>query len=262
MFQGLLVMVVVAGALVAIAALFAFLTTGSDTEDRRGVRLVGLASLVIAVGFGALAIFSAVSTLVPGTPVAVTIPVETVAIEPHPGVTFLDGPAAHIASGGFTSAEVTSTDLGLGTRLFLAAGGLLTAAVVVMIAIVVTVVCRRLLAGRPFASAVTRLAFATALVALIAGFAGQVLEGIGSSQAAQELLFIGGAALEDAPAGTDDTGFPTARFLVEIEFWPIAVAFILGVFATLVRFGGAVERQRDDLETEAIDLRRDADGLI
>lgn len=263
MSAGLVTIVVAVGGLLAIAALFAFLTHGgAEVEDRRGVRLVGLASLGVAIVIGGLTLVQVITTLNPGTAVAVTAPVETVRIEPAPGVTFLDGPAAPITEGGFTSADVVTTGLSAGVRAMLAGGLVLTTAVTVMIAIVIFVVCRRLLAGRPFAESVTRLALAAALVSLIAGFLGQVLTGIAQSQAAHELFFISAAAMDGTSAGSMETGFPIPAFLVQLEFWPVAVAFILGVFATLVRFGSSVQRQRDDLAVETETLRRDTDGLV
>lgn len=263
MSAGLVTIVVAVVGLVAIAALFAFLTTGgAEAEDRRGVRLVGLASLGIAIIVGGLTLAQAITTLIPGTPVSVTAPVETVRIEPAPGVTFLDGPVAPITEGGFRSAEVVTDGLSAGVRAMFAGGLLLTAAVTVMIAVVIFVVCRRLLAGRPFAESVTRITLATSLVSLVAGFLGQVLTGIAQSQASEELFFISAAGMEGDAAGSSDTGFPIPGFLVQVEFWPIAVAFILGVFATLVRFGSTVQRQRDDLAVETETLRRDTDGLV
>lgn len=264
MISGLLTVIVVAAALVMIALLFTIVTAPKTEPDIRGVRIVGIASLLVAVIIAVTALWQAVTLLIPGSPVTMTVPISPLAITPSPGVT--PAPSmTHFDVATYDEATVTSSEFSAGVRIPSALGTLLVAAVPVMIGVAIWIACRRLLAGTPFAASVVRISLASAVVSLVAGFVGQILLGTSVSAASVDLFSFSGSIAylgSDAVPGPGMTGLPESTFSVNVEFWPIAVAFILAVFATIVQFGSRVQAQRDELAVETDELRRDTEGLV
>lgn len=231
--------------LIVVVALSA--RAAKSANDPLAVRIVGKASLAVGVVIGLGTLFQVSSMLVPGANVSMKVPVRGV------GITQIDEnvaeSSAHLDSGWYSTATVESTSFGPSVLIPGAIGHLLVGAVLVMLCMVVWVVCRRLLAGAPFASAVSRISIATAVVTLVAGVIGQVLLSISTSFASMQLF-----PAHSSSAGTTPES-PTGDLAIEVTLWPIAVAFVLTVFATIVKFGANVQTHRDELKYET-------DGLI
>lgn len=263
MFVGLLGAVLIVVFFVIVVILLTMLIRTGDAQDTRSVRFVSWAALALAAVFLVTGLVEAVTTLVPGSSVTMTVPIAPQPITLMEGVKFMDV-AAHLDAGAYTSAEVTSTSFSTVTRVTGGIGTLLVTAVPVMICVMVWIVCRRLLAGSPFAAAVSRIAFVTAGVVLVAGFAGAVLLGISTSQASWDVFSVGASEIRETPANPDGlmTGYPQQDFAVELPMWPLGAAFIIAVFATIVQFGAGVQSRRDALEVESAALRRDTNGLV
>lgn len=143
-----------------------------------------------------------------------------------------NGPAS-VVSGAASSADVVLSGLSLGSRLLLGSGTLLLALVQMMIAIAVVVLCRQLLAGRPFVRSLRRLLSVLAVVVLAGGMIGQALYGFGNFQVASEL--------NDDPGGT---AFP---MMMHLDSTPFIVGVVLALLATAFTVGERLQRETDGL---------------
>lgn len=256
---GTLVSATVMIGLALVIALVTLVLTPRNDRDALGTRIVGTVSLGVAAIVAVGTIWQAITMLIPGSSIEITVPVQSEAITVREGISVET--AAHLDHGAYTQADVTSSTLSAAVRIPGAIGGILVGVVPVLIGITIWIVCRRLLAGAPFAASVSRVSVGAALVSLIAGLIGQVLLGAAASTAAEEIFFVTAAAF---PGESPDvaTGLPVPTMLINLNFWPVTVAFVLIVFNTIVQFGARVQDQRDALEVESAALRRDTDGLV
>lgn len=143
-----------------------------------------------------------------------------------------DGQAS-IARGETTAAEMTVDGLSTTARLLLGGGTLLLILVQVMIAIAIVVLCRQLLDGRPFVTALRRLIGALAVVVLVGGMFGQALYGFGNFQVATEL--------NTDPIGSE---FPLMMY---IDSTPFIVGFVLALVAMAFSIGERLQRETEGL---------------
>lgn len=194
-----------------------------DTISLRVLSVLGVlfASWGLVWGF-----FGFVQTLTNDT-VAVTQPVSLPVAD-----VATDGPAS-VTSGETTFAELTVDGLSMAARLLLGSGMLLLTLVQVMIAIAVVVLCRQLLAGRPFVRALGRLVAALSVVVLAGGMIGQALYGFGNFQVATEL--------NRDPIGT---AFP---MMMHIDSTPFVIGFVLALVAMAFAVGERLQRETDGL---------------
>lgn len=140
---------------------------------------------------------------------------------------------ASVASGETTTAEMTVDGLSMTARLLLGSGTLLLILVQVMIAIAIVVLCRQLLDGRPFVTALRRLIGALAVVVLVGGMFGQALYGFGNFQVATEL--------NSDPIGSE---FP---MMMHIDSTPFIVGFSLALVAMAFSIGERLQRETEGL---------------
>ena len=234
----------IALAVAAVATIAVFAVVAVAVRSQRttaGVRTVGTVALVAAVltGFGTFSRISAM--LIPNRPLAMTVPVRGVTV---PKVSGPQGaPTAQLDSGWYSSVQVESSNFGPEVIVPGVFGHLLMGGVLVLIGVAIWKVCRRLVEGAPFAPTVAKTSTTTGLVTLVAGMAGQVLVNV-SESAASAQLFPSHAPVAGAPEA------PTWDIAVGLSLWPVAVAFLFLVFATILRFGANVQAQRDDAQRE------------
>lgn len=167
-----------------------------------------------------------------------------------PADTWIEGSSATMVSGGFTSVELDVEGLSPLTRALWTAPRVLALRVPGAIAALIAYACWLLLGGRPFAAALAKVTFATALVVLVGGMAMQILGDVAGSAASSEALTWTSARYPDI-AGIDSAvqaSRPSPRTDVEIPLWPIGAGFGLAALAALFRYGA--------------DLQRDTEGLV
>lgn len=257
LFVSALVMLVLAAGVIVLVTV----TVPKSAQDAVGVRAVGAVALAVATIVAVAALWQSVTSFIPGSPVTMDVPIQPMPIALLPGVSVET--ATRLDAGAYTTASVTSSAFSAAVRIPGGIGTLLVGVVPVMIGIVIWIVCRRLLAGAPFARSVSRISLTTAVVTLVAGLVGQVLLSIAASAASTELFDVG--AVEMPASSTNPelaTGYPSSALAIEMNLWPVAVAFILVVFATIVQFGARIQQNRDDLRAETVELRHDTEGLI
>lgn len=225
-------------------------------EDRSVLLLVTVRFLALLYA-GLVTIFTVVSTiltLVNGT-VRVNLPVGQFWPETYPWVDFSPKPSASVVNGGFTSADVLVEGLGIGTRLVLAAGGLVQGLVFVFIATVLALLCHRLLGGTPFRPLLARSTTWAAAAIGIGGIVWQILFGIGGSMASHQVLgidqwtsYLPGTELPDYVASHFDplaTGLPGPSLGANVDVWPVLVGLALAAVAIAFRY---IERLQKDVE--------------
>lgn len=181
--------------------------------------------------------------------IAITVPVQP--FWPQlPADTWIEGSSATMVSGGFTSVELDVEGLSPLTRALWTASRVLALLVPGAIAALIAYACWLLLGGRPFAAALAKVTFATALVVLVGGMAMQILGDVAGSAASSEALTWTSARCPDI-AGIDSAvqaWRPSPGTDVEIPLWPIGAGFGLAALAALFRYGA--------------DLQRDTEGLV
>ncbi|MET1053455.1 MAG: hypothetical protein ABWX65_12520 [Mycetocola sp.] len=201
-------------------------TTRSTILDTVSLRVLSVLGVLVA-GLGLVGgVFGLVQTLTSET-VAVTQPVSLPVTD-----IVTDGPAS-VSAGETTFAELSVDGLSMAARLLLGGGTLLLTLVQVMIAIAVVVLCRQLLAGRPFVRALGRLVSALAVVVLAGGMVGQALYGFGNFQVATEL--------NTEPIGS---AFP---MLMHLDSTPFIIGIVLAVVAMAFSVGERLQRETDGL---------------
>ena len=201
-------------------------TSLSSRLDTGALRVFSVLGVLFAGGALIWGVFAFVDTLTSdAVPVSqpVSLPVADVDT---------DG-SASIAAGETTVAELSVTGLSMAARLLLGSGTLLLTLVQVLIAVAVVVLCRQLLAGRPFVRALGRLISVVAVAVLAGGMIGQALYGFGNLQVAAEL--------NDDPIGT---AFP---MMMSLDSTPFVVGIVLALLAMAFSIGERLQRETDGL---------------
>lgn len=238
----------------------AFLLRRDSAEPGRSHRpallFIGRFLALLYAGVGLVGtIVNAVGTLVSDV-VQVALPVQQFWPGVHPWVTLDPGPTASVVGGGFTTADVSVTGLGMDARLLLAAGNLVQGLTFVVIAAVVALLCHRLLGGSPFRPLLARAMTWAAATIAAGGVAWQILLQIGGSIASRQVLEVTawGASVPTEEiadylfTAVDTTGLPQPYPSFQLEFWPL----LLGLALTTV----AVAFRRSER------LQRDTEGLV
>jgi len=252
--SGILALALFALPLILLAAL---LLWGARRSAPRSASVTLVVTRVIAVAYAAITLVvtavSVVATLVMDT-VEVSIPVRQFWPEAHPWITIQEGPTATVTDGGFSLAEVTVSGLGTDVRLLIAAGNALQGLTFVVIAVAVALLAHRLLGGRAFKAALSRMVSICAVAIAAGGVLWQVCYWIGGSIASEQLLRVGGwrshELFADDPRALDGfdplvTGLPEPTFALTIDFWPLFLGLALAAVAAAFRYG---ERLQHDTE--------------
>lgn len=251
----LLVAVIIAIGLVATFVLHRKDAAEPQLNDRPGVLVVGRFLSLVYAGLTLIGTaITVIGTLV-GEAVAVTIPVQEFWPKPYPWVTLDPAPAASVVTGGFSTASVTVSGLGLDARLWLSAGHAVQGLSMIFIAIVVTLLCHRMLTGSPFRPVLAKATMAAALVISIGGLAWQILLGIGGSIASAQLLSISGWSavlptekIADYVSTNFDTiGLPEWTVVVPFDFWPYLLGLVLAALALAFRKSERLQKDTEGL---------------
>jgi hypothetical protein len=243
-----------------------FLSSASHIPgDRLGLRIT-------QIGASLYALITAISTIVIvigvfiSEAVNVNMPVAVFWPKLLPSVHITDGPTAQVTGGGFQSAQVAITDLGLDAKLWLASGHLVQGLTYVVIAITIALLCTRLLGGNPFNHAMPRaFSFAAAAIA-IGGLGWQVCFGVGGWKASLQTLTVTGWNINDRDVGgngaLDEIGWPRPGGGLSIDFWPIFIALALVAVAVAFRYGEKLQHDKVTLLQDKTRLERDTEGLV
>ncbi|MEJ1154434.1 hypothetical protein [Microbacterium marmarense] len=135
------------------------------------------------------------------------------------------------------TATASITNLSTAATVVLASADLLALVVAVFPAIVVLVICNQAREGTPFSALTSRWLFIGAGVILIAGIGSTVLNDIGSTMAAAEVL--------PQPGAGTTTAAGIATF--SIPYWPLGAAGIAALMGTIFRHGAQLQRDTDGL---------------
>jgi energy-coupling factor transporter transmembrane protein EcfT len=215
-------------------------------------RLIGAAYACFTIVATAVGVISTLTA----DQVDVAIPVREYWPGAFPWVTVEQGPTAEVVGGGFVTADVAITGLGMDARAFLAAGHAIQGATFIVIAITIALLCQRLLTGTAFTPALTRAVTVTGMSVAIGGMLWQVAFGIGSSIASAQALTVTGW-MSEHPLGNDPletefdpyaTGLPEPTVFAQIDLWPLLLGLALAAVGLAFR---RAER-----------LQRDAQGLV
>lgn len=222
----------------------------NDRQDAAAPQILSV-TLFLATAWAGLGAVGALITialaLVPDQPATVTVPIQPFWPADLPGVT-IEGPTAQVISGGMTSAQVTATGLSVGARLLLALGSALITLVSAAIAALIAVMCIQLIRGTGFRSLIVRAATLTATICLIGGLGSQVLDAIGGSIAARELLLITATSWSEYPDDfTPLAALPEPGTSWHIDFWPIGAALGFGALAAVFRHGSELQKETEGL---------------
>ncbi|QAY60025.1 hypothetical protein ET475_08495 [Microbacterium protaetiae] len=220
-------LVSMAGVILLIVAVFRARRNEDATPIVRITLVISAAWAGIALLWG---IVRAVLWFRPG--VGVPFDVRTLPYWPLPA-----GADTFPLSGGFTTAQFTAIDvLSTQVRSVLAAADLVGTLITVALAGLVAIACFRFIQGRPFAPEVASLSLIAAVVVLVGGLSGQVLQQYGGTRAMAEII----------AAGLGEPG-PQAAGLFSIDWWPVWLAIGLGAFAALMRYGRTLQRDTEGL---------------
>ncbi|WP_403022664.1 hypothetical protein [Salinibacterium sp. GXW1014] len=250
------IIALVIAAIIIVAIVLLRRRSAANGESRP---LVLVAGRLIAALYACLTLIVtavAVITTLTAEQVEATIPVREFWPEPYPWITLLEGPSAQVTGGGFSSAEVFITGLGMDARAFLAAGHAVQGATFIVIAVTIALLCQRLLSGSGFTAAVTRAVSMSGLTVMIGGIAWQIFFAIGGNIASTQALFVSAWGSDDAPGpdvpepkwdGTAydplHTGLPDPDFMLQLDFWPLLLGLALAAVAFAFR---RAERLQDD----------------
>lgn len=201
-------------------------------------------------------IVNAIAMLADGA-VQVALPVQQFWPETYSWITLDPAPAASVVSGGFTTADVLVTGLGVDARLLLAAGNAVQGLTFVVIAAVIALLCHRLLGGSPFRPLLARSMTWAAVAITVGGIAWQVLLQIGGGIASRQVLEVAGWRA-DAPTAEMmnylntkfdmySTGLPMPYPSFQIEFWPLLLGLALAAVAIAFRYSERLQRDTEGL---------------
>ncbi|MGB4778376.1 hypothetical protein [Microbacterium sp.] len=233
---------------VAILAFGAAAVKARRTDNPSPVVSLTLSVSAFVAGVYVLgAIITGLSTAL-ASGVTITVPVQTFWPELPAGM-YLEGTSATLAGGGFASAELYIEGLSPLTRTLWTASRVLTLLVPAAIAALIAYACWLLLGGRPFAAALAKVTFATALVVLIGGTAMQLLGDIAGGAAAQEVLAWTSGGYAEVAGITDPAAawWPRPGHDVQLPLWPIGAALGLAALAALFRYGAGLQRETEGL---------------
>lgn len=180
--------------------------------------------------------------------VTITVPVQQF-WPALPAGAVVEGMTATRVSGGFTSAELTVTDLSVGARVLWGLSQGIAWLLPALIAGLIAVACHQLRAGRAFAPVVARLSMATAAAVAVGGVVMQVTGDIAGSMAAAETLRWTSGQYPDVP-GIDDAlqaWWPQPGFGITFPFWPIAAGLAFAALAAIFRYGSRLQRDTEGL---------------
>lgn len=199
--------------------------SGLDRSDRFALWLLLALAALVGVAITWSAVLGVLSSFDDTTTVGLS------ATSPVPA-SAATGPAT-IVSGAFDHAIVVVAGIDVWSRIALAASSLVSSLSSVAVAVTVVVLCRAILAGRPFVRSVTWL-LTTASLALIGGS----LIGAGLNTVA---TFSIASALNPEPW---DTVFPLAN---QYDFSPLLIGVVLGAVAVAFHMGQKMQRDTDGL---------------
>lgn len=202
------------------------------------VQIIG----ICAAGWAALlAIFHTVLVFQPFTAINVSA-----AVAPFEPWSIPRSPLADAAPGAyviFTDVEqvrVAVSHADITTQLLQASGNVLLQLPTIAIGAFVAILCQRIIRNAPFAAELARLSWIGAGVFLVAGFAGQVLDGLASYRLVQ-------IAFDLIGANDPSAELPTPVWPNPLDLWPLWGALALAVLAVLIRHGASLQRETEGL---------------
>ncbi|GAA5033758.1 hypothetical protein ACFQRL_15445 [Microbacterium fluvii] len=180
--------------------------------------------------------------------VSITVPVQDY-WPALPEGTVVEGMAATLQTGSFTSAQLLVEGLSTGARVGWAISQALWWLLPAAIAGMIAVACFQLLAGRPFAPVVARTAMFTGVVVAVGGVAAEMLGDVAGSIAGEEALRWSSAEYGEV-AGIEDVlaaWWPSPAFDVTLPFWPIAAGLAFAALSAIFRYGAVLQRDSEGL---------------
>lgn len=174
-----------------------------------------------------------------------------------------------LVSGSMSKADIFVQGVGWGTRLLLASGNLLIAIACIAVALLVHRACTDLLVEDPFNSTLRRRAWWTAIIVLVAGFGGGLLQFMAQAQAGNAALpwwrvdpnaapeVRGPDEVDVETEGTQAMPLPDGPHFGggEIAFTPLWVAIVIIVVVELLNAGVK-------LAADKARLAKDVEGLV
>lgn len=256
--------------IIATVVLFRKDASEPSALHRPALLLVGRFLALLYAGLGILGtIISTVATIVNDS-VVVALPVREFWPGAYPWITFDPAPTASVVSGGFSTADVMVTGLGMDARLWLAAGSLVQGVTVVVIAVVIALLCHRLLGGRPFRPLLARATTWAAVAITAGGIAWQILFDIGRSMASEQVLGVSGYSGQVASTAIadyvftvfPDSGLPEPTLAATLEFWPLFIGLALAAVAAAFRYSERLQNDTERLQLDKKKLQKDTEGLV
>lgn len=245
------VQVVVVAALVAAVATALLWMASSRARKRGDASPVVSLALTFSAFWACVSVvgvaIGVVSNLTSSAP-RMSVPVATFWPGALPGVAIDDGPTAHVAGGGFTTAEVDVAGVSAAARGMWTAGQALWGLIPATVAALIAVACFQLLAGRAFDRIIVRMTMITAVVVAAGGTAAQVLSDIAGTMASHELFTVVSAQWKDIPGIEQPLDWwPNPTLDIALPFWPIGAGLALAALAAVFRYGSRLQRDTEGL---------------
>lgn len=150
-------------------------------------------------------------------------------------------PAA-LQQGGFTSGEGVVAGADVASRIWRTLSLSAWAALYIAVAVSAARLARAVQRGEPFAHALARGVTTLAVLVLVLGLAWQWFDQT-TAYSVSNFLY-GGYGAGGRWTLDENTSFlwPTPRFALDLNLWPVWAALALGALAALLRYGGRLER--------------------
>lgn len=250
-------MTVVGAALITLAFVTLLVMYGLGNPKGRGkgqldssvLRLVRTVALLVAVVTAIGAVMAAIQTL---TSSSLDVQARVNSFSALPAGAHIDWDGATVDSADVRTLELTVTGLGVGDRVLLAVAGPVQAIPVVAVALLVWRVCRSALGDSGFSDRLRRGGFATALIVLVTGLVGQVLDGVASGQAAAHSLGSWSAAVSHGSDVSEEIPAPLES--VDITWAPLVAALLIAVVSEIIARVVALQRERSRLQDDVSGL--------
>ncbi|MGO3153768.1 MAG: hypothetical protein ACTIJJ_14255 [Galactobacter sp.] len=222
---------------------------GKGQLDSSVLRLVRTVALLVAVVTAIGAVMAAIQTL---TSSSLDIQARVNSFSALPEGADIDWDGATVDSAQVRMLDLTVTGLGGGDRVLLAVAGAVQAIPVVAVALLVWRVCRSALGDTGFSDRLRRGGFATALIVLVTGLLGQVLDGVASGQAAEHSLGSWSAAVTHGADVSEEIPAPLGT--VDFTWAPLVAALLIAVVSEIIARVVALQRDKARLQDDVSGL--------
>lgn len=167
-----------------------------------------------------------------------------------PATVKVDGVAAHIVGGGFSTAQVDVAGLDAAARTWLAAGALAQGSMTILVGVAVIVLCTGAIRQDPFRPALTRGIDQSAVAVMIGGLGWQICTAIAGGLVSAQVLGVSGWELDESKVHWTDIqeviGLPESGHQWSVDFWPVWVGLALFAVSAVIRHGQRLQKETDE----------------